>query len=233
MDPRPSSWWSRGPTSEVPGPQQGLKGPAGSTDGGKQLASTVSVTMTRGKGLPTPCGHSGHDSLGSLCPALMMGKAQAQMPGLEADLSREALQWGSFSAPTPALLPEHWTHWAVSQIPSTQAQLHSGPAWTPALGVSMEGPLEPSPRPGVSRQHPQSAQERGPVRAHHPPPTSQVSRSPPSGRSQRGLCALPGPLAPSQSGGPCPPSEPTGKLSTEVSCHGLAAGRPPATTRPP
>lgn len=200
-----------------------------------QTASLDSVCHCPGARACRPPEVAQDTTASGLRPALMMGKAQAWVPGPEADLPGVALQRGSFSAPTPALLPDHWTHWAAAQIPPTQAQLHSGPARMPALGVSMEGPREPSPRPGVSRQHPQSAWERGPVRAPPPPTHLTAQQEPPlrgAAREDSVLCPGPSPQATVEA--PCHPAEPTerqyrGELPWP--CSWMASRSNPATLR--
>ncbi|CAN0483273.1 unnamed protein product [Rangifer tarandus platyrhynchus] len=91
----------------------------------------------------------------------------------------------------------------------------------------MEGPQEPSPRPGVSRQHPQSAQERGSVRAH-PPTHLTGQQEPPLGHSQRGQ----GPWPQARVEAPCPPLGPTGRLSRGVRLLPTFPPKAPKARRP-
>lgn len=76
----------------------------------------------------------------------------------------------------------------------------------------MEGPQEPSPRPRVSRQHPQSIRERGPVRAPSLPTYLEAQQEPPLGGAAREDSVLcPGPSPQARVKAPCHPSEPTGR----------------------
>lgn len=129
------------------------------------------------------------------------------------------------------------------QIPPTHVLPRSGPAQTPALGVSVSGTMFPSasrapgsPCLGLGSAGSTRALEgpgEGPVRRSYPLP----GRS--AGGGWRGLersCALPEPLAPSRGEGPTSShgtDEETEAQSTEVSCPGHVAGRPPAVATSP